>query len=490
MTDLYENILSDISFSKTDKILDPSFGNGSSIITLIKKFIPLYGNKSIEDKIDYILTYNIFGYEKDELLYDKCMDDIYSEWGYIPPCHNLICEDYLTIRSNFEFDYIIGSPPYGEINNKLYNFLYSENKSIIKRELYCFFIVKSIELLSEDGKLIFVCSDRFKSDRSMEDIRKWLLSKGSVSLYNIDEYLMLSFKIGVDKNCLFLNGDKISIEMIMSIPNFSWVINSDMSKFFNGTKIKDYMMFSNGLNINNEYFLKEIINDQIIEEYDFIYYDDLVTVESELIKSKNNILSKSKYKEVKRLEEIGYVKTSIEIKKVDKKVINLPNRNYKYYNLPTSDVIWSNPSTVIHWGDGDCLKLYDDNINYNPIFHNNIGMTWDISSLSINPRYLPKDYITDSSSPLGILKDGIDESELYFIIGWCMSDKCKKILNDIIRPTKNILIKDIENLPYPNWVDDNNKNDVINIIKDNISLKMRNENIDLNSIYYKINSIF
>ena len=63
----------------------------------------------------------------------------------------------------------------------------------------------------------------------MEDIRKWLLSKGSVSLYNIDEYPMLSFKIGADKNCLFLNGDKINIEMIMSIPNFTWVVNSDMS---------------------------------------------------------------------------------------------------------------------------------------------------------------------------------------------------------------------------------------------------------------------
>ena len=48
------NYISNINFTKSDKVLEPSFGDGSSIILLIDRFIPLY-NGSILDVIDYIL---------------------------------------------------------------------------------------------------------------------------------------------------------------------------------------------------------------------------------------------------------------------------------------------------------------------------------------------------------------------------------------------------------------------------------------------------
>ena len=72
---LSKDILDNITFAKTDKVLEPSFGDGSFLIQLIHKFIPLYGrNGSIEDKLEWILTYNIWGYEIDELMFDDCID--------------------------------------------------------------------------------------------------------------------------------------------------------------------------------------------------------------------------------------------------------------------------------------------------------------------------------------------------------------------------------------------------------------------------------
>ena len=63
--ELSQDIISKLEFNKTDKVLESSFGNGSFIIPLIEKFIPLYEG-SIEDRLECILNYNIWGYEIDE----------------------------------------------------------------------------------------------------------------------------------------------------------------------------------------------------------------------------------------------------------------------------------------------------------------------------------------------------------------------------------------------------------------------------------------
>jgi hypothetical protein len=88
--------------------------------------------------------------------------------------------------------------------------------------------------------------------------------------------------------------------------------------------------------------------------------------------------------------------------------------------------------------------------------------------LAIN---LPSGYILDAGSPIVVLRDNIEKQELFFIIGWLLTSKCNEILKSVINHTKNIQSKDIERLPYPFWVNEDNKEKVINLVKNNINRK-------------------
>jgi adenine-specific DNA-methyltransferase len=509
------DILSNLNFKKTDKVLEPSFGDGSFIIPLIEKFMVLYDlDKSVEDRLDFVLNYNIWGYELDEEMYDICLSKIKDKWGFIPKIHNLYCGDYLIADIRVEFDWVIGNPPFGgTINSKFQNYLEKlygrRNEMKIKKETYSYFIVKSVELLSEDGKLIFICSDTFKTIKTMEGLRRWLFSKGEIVINTLDDFseetlypmVILQFTINLINNEIIMNGTKINIDIIDNTPNFSWAIDIELSKMFTGESIGDYMICSGGLTTGkNEYFIKDIKDDStIIEEYDYIIYDDLITLQSEFEKAKNNNLSKSKIKEIKRLEYEGVTRSNVEIIKTkNSKVINLPNDKYKYYNVATSDILWSEPSKVIMWeDDGEVVRTYKRNGNWylhgmgGEKFYNKEGMTWQLISSKIKTRYLPVGYIIDNSSPVGVLRDGVDESELYFIIGWTLSDKCNKILKTVLNHTKNIQNKDIERLPYPTWVSRQDKEYIIDFIKESISNKRLGLKVLLDAdILETINNIF
>ena len=52
-----------------------------------------------------------------------------------------------------------------------------------------------------------------------------------------------------------------------------------------------------------------------------------------------------------------------------------------------------------------------------------------------------------------------------------MTSKCNEILKNVINHTKNIQSKDIERLPYPFWVSDDDKLKVVDLVKSNIKLK-------------------
>ena len=61
-------------------------------------------------------------------------------------------------------------------------------------------------------------------------------------------------------------------------------------------------------------------------------------------------------------------------------------------------------------------------------------------------------------------------------MGWCASETATRILKNIINHTKNIQGKDIERLPYPNWVSQEYKRDVIKKVKECIHNCIYNKN--------------
>ena len=512
---LSKDILDNITFNKTDKVLEPSFGDGSFLIKLIHKFIPLYKSGTIQDKLEWILSYNIWGYEIDELMFDDCVDKIIEEWGYIPKSNNLHCQDFLTSELKVEFDWIIGNPPFGgtispEYDRDFERLYGRRNNEKIKKETYSYFIVKCVELLSEDGKLVFICSDTFKTIKTMEGLRKWLMTIGFINIYDIgsfsDEtkYSMLAFEFINNKieSHIIVNNNIIPYDSIYSTPNTSWSINEELSSFFGGELLGHYIVCSGGLTTGkNEYFIKDLDTSTIpftlIEEYKYTYYDDMITLHNELMRAKNNILSKEKIREIKKAEERGDTIIDVDIQKVEPKTIQLPHPDYCYYNVSSPDILWCNPTKAIYWDDdGIAVRTFKRNGNWylqgmgGQKFYKKEGMTWQLIANKIRPRYIPEGYIIDNGSPIAILREGVDDMELYFIIGWCLSNKCNDILKMVINHTRNIQNKDIEKLPYPTWVGQSDKIFISKFIKDKISDKKRGVQIDEDQVIEVINRMF
>lgn len=501
-------ILKDYIFQLDDKILEPSFGCGNFILTLIDKFLPLYKG-TIQDKLDSILNLNIFGCEYDPIQYELCINNIKNKYGYYPENNNLYLGDYFLYNSNIKFDYIIGNPPFGgTIDPKLQNSLdklygFRDNMKI-KKETYSFFMIKSIESLKDNGELIFISSDTFLTIKTMKGLRHYLYNSGYNEIttlnYFSDEtnYPMIIIKHykSLNNNCITLDDISIPYDNMIITDNFSWSIQSEYTNYFNNELLSDYIIGSGGMTTGkNEYFLRDITNNKIMEEYDFHFYEEPITLKNEISRAKNNILSDKRKNEILDFEKKGITRRNVNITKKNLEVIELPNDNYRYYNKATNEVLYSKPSTAIYWkDDGDACYTFKKNGNWylggvgGKSFFDKEGITWQLISSKIKARYLPKGYILDNGSPIIILKDGVDKNELFFILGWLLTDICNDILKNVINHTKNIQSKDIEKLPYPNWINSENKIEIVKIVKKLILDKKNELMVDisiLNSLYEK-----
>jgi type I restriction-modification system DNA methylase subunit len=178
--ELSKDLIKNRKYKKTDKILEPSFGEGSFLIAIIDKLLDVYPNElTTQQKIDLILQNNLFGVEMDTELYDKAFHNIKNRYGCIIKDHNLINNDFFKIEFDTKFDYCEGNPPFGgtfetNFGEKLDKLYGKRNEEKIKKETYSFFTVRCIELLKENGYLGFVCSDTFLSINTMKGLRKYV----------------------------------------------------------------------------------------------------------------------------------------------------------------------------------------------------------------------------------------------------------------------------------------------------------------------------
>ena len=82
-----------------------------------------------------------------------------------------------------------------------------------------------------------------------------------------------------------------------------------------------------------------------------------------------------------------------------------------------------------------------------------------------NARYLPPGYILDSGAPCAFVRDGVDRNEIFFVLGWLLTDLANQVLKTAINHTRNIQSKDFERMPYPQWVEAAERMAVIEKVK-------------------------
>jgi hypothetical protein len=483
---IVEGILERLCITPELRVLEPSFGDGAFILPLLRRFMNGHDGTTAE-RLATTLTRNLYGVELDGHAFRRCLQRIESEFSSLPSEHNLVHGDFF--RHEFSggwqwgaaglddrqtFDVIVGNPPFGGtfdavIEDQL-DAAYGERGGYkIKKETYAFFIVKCVERLKLNGRLLFICSDSLLTIPTMKGLRVFLMSEGQVRIEHLPEFseeteypmVVLDFMRSGPSTAVVRDGEATSRETIEMTANSSWGMNGDLSAAFAGPTVGDFMVGSSGMTIGkNEYFVRPIVNGVIEEPYDFEFHDEPITLEGELARARLEKLSPRQTEQICEQQRRGDTRRCVRaVRQKRPQTIRLPHPDYKPYNKSNGRIVFSPADHMVYWrNEGEAVLAFKKSGNWylrgvggQPFFERE-GLTWQLISSRLKTRYLPAGYILDSGSPCGFLRPNVAHEELLFILAWTLSPLCSRILKSVINHTMNIQSKDFERLPYPHWV--------------------------------------
>ena len=479
---LAREIVSGMDAEKNIRILEPSCGDGAFLYAIMEEFSQCFDGISIEIvgvEIDPILAK-----ESQSLIQRIRLPDVSLRTEVK---HADFFLEYLkattpgsdgqgVIRRE-SFDLIIGNPPFGgtfdrSIEDALDARLGHRLGKKIKKETYSFFIVACIDLLRPGGRLVFVCSDTLLTIPTMTGLRHLLMERGNVELRDIGDFseetnypmLVLDF---TKKGCpgrVSRNSEEIDDSAIRATPNLSWGITPDLSRLFSGGPLLgDYFVASSGMTTGrNELFVREIDrHNRVVEPVRFEFYDAPVTVDYEVDRARLGKLSTKRRRALEMAEAAGATERRLRVTpRREPLTIPMPDHRYRPYNKANHRLLFSPPTHCIYWEDeGDAVLTYKRTGNWylrgvggQPYFGRE-GVTWPLVATRFNARYLPPGFILDSGAPCAFVREGVDRDEIYFVLGWLLTDLANHILKTAINHTRNIQSKDFERMPYPIWVE-------------------------------------
>lgn len=393
------------------------------------------------------------------------------------------------ILSRESFDLVIGNPPFGgtfdhTIEDALDDRLGNRLGKKIKKETYSFFIVACIDLLRPGGKLVFVCSDTLLTISTMTGLRNLLMECGDVRLHDIDSFseetdypmLLLDFTKTGRPGCVSRNSKTIHGGAIRSTPNLSWGITPDLSCLFSGGPLLgDFFVASSGMTTGkNELFVRQMDrHNRFMEPYLFEFYDAPVTLDYELKRARLGQLSGKRRRALRTAEAAGETERRLRVTRRGEPLnIRMPDPRYRLYNKANNRLLFSHATHCIYWENaGDAVLTYKRTGNWylrgvggQPYFGRE-GITWPLVATRFNARYMPSGYILDSGSPCAFLRERVDRDEIFFVLGWLLTDLANRVLKTTINHTRNIQSKDFERMPYPHWVEPERRSTVIMMVK-------------------------
>ena len=108
--------------------------------------------------------------------------------------------DFLMVELDQEFDYVIGNPPYvrpERVPDALMREYRDRYSTMFDRaDIYVGFFERSLQVLAPNGKLGFICADRWMKNRYGEPLRKLISSKFHLAVY-VDMYGVDAFHADV-----------------------------------------------------------------------------------------------------------------------------------------------------------------------------------------------------------------------------------------------------------------------------------------------------
>lgn len=185
------------------KILDPSFGLGILSYYLTNTF----------ENIEYIDAFEL--------------DDDLNEFNKVLHSDlniNIFYKDYISSNWEKKYDFIIANPPYYK-----HHFIKEKNEfqSIFKKMLktnfdittniYCWFLLKSIYQLSDNGKLVYIVPSEFLNSNYGVKIKEFLLKNNILERIVKFDFNTDVFEDAITTSCiLFINKNKSSNQVHFS----------------------------------------------------------------------------------------------------------------------------------------------------------------------------------------------------------------------------------------------------------------------------------
>ncbi len=489
---LATRVVSTVPLHEYDRILEPACGDGAFLSALTASMAAQqHPTELVGVEVDEQLMHQacsvVLGNDRDlgGSSAHMCRADFFR--AYLRGTVQDSCGGTATFAPA-SFDLVIGNPPFGatfdsEIEDLLDRRLGKRLGMKIKKETYAFFVVACVDLLRPGGRLTFICSDTLMTIPTMKGLRNLLMCQGDVTLTDIGVFsdetaypvVLLDFVKTNSPGLVIRDDEVLDRELILGTPNLSWGVSKETARFFGGPLLGDSFVGTSGMTTgNNSLFVRQVGGDRVVEEpYEFQFYRARITVEHELARARLGRLPAKRIAALKAAEEAGTTERRVRVvRRKQPLVVPLPDSRYMPYNKANGRIVYSEPTHYIYWeGDGDAVLTYKRTGNWylrgigGRRFFGREGITWQLVASRFIPRFLPEGYILDSGAPCAFLDRQGNRDDLYFVLGWLLSDTANRILKTTINHTRNIQSKDFERMPYPWWVDRPRRNEVIEKVR-------------------------
>lgn len=178
------------------RILEPSFGRGDFLLPAIRRLLAVWrASKSsasvVEELGNAIQAVEVhsetYAATREVVVAQLVQEGITRRQAATLADRWLVQGDFLLVRLNGRFDFVVGNPPY--VRQELIPApLLAEYRSLYqtmydRADLYVPFIERSLLSLAEGGKLGFICADRWMKNRYGGPLRKLVAEKFRLKVY-------------------------------------------------------------------------------------------------------------------------------------------------------------------------------------------------------------------------------------------------------------------------------------------------------------------